>query len=80
MMEVVSSLYDYTMDSLKIEQLSEVIINLTGTDIMLIIILIILILSLKMLVDMSAKIQVSENLLKQIIKIFTTRQRHLKEN
>lgn len=46
MMERVRSLYDYTMVSLKLEQLSEGIIDLTDIDIMLIIILIIFIVGL----------------------------------
>lgn len=80
MMDGVRSLYDYKIGSLKRQQLNEGIIILTRTDIILIIIFIILILSLKMLVDMSSKMQVLENLLKQVIEIFRTRQRILKEN
>lgn len=80
MMDGVRSLYDYKIGSLKRQQLNEGIITLTKTDIILIIIFIILILSLQMLVDMSAKMQVLENLLKQVIEIFRTRQRILKEN
>ena len=55
------------MPDLKLDQLSQLnegIMNLTGIDIMLIIILIILGLSLKKLVDMSAKIQTLEKLIK----------------
>ena len=54
LMERVQSLYDYAMSYLKMEQLNEVKINLTGTDIMSMIILIILASSLKYLVNMSA--------------------------
>ena len=54
LMERVRSLYDYAMSYLKMEQLNEVKINLTGTDIMSMIILIILASSLKYLVNMSA--------------------------
>lgn len=70
MMERLRSLYDYTVHGLKMEQLSEGIINLIRID-MLIIILVILIIDLivldlflKMLVDMRDKIQALDNLIK----------------
>lgn len=55
MMEKVRSLYDYKMDGLKLKQLNEGIISLTGIDMLIIILiiftvgLIIFHLSLKML-------------------------------
>lgn len=54
LMERVRSLYDDAMSYLKMEQLNEVKIKLTGTDIMSMIILIILASSLKYSVNMSA--------------------------
>ena len=60
------SLCDYTMDGLKIEQLNEGIIDLDGVRVMPIINinLIIPVLSLKKLIDINAKIQVLEKLIK----------------
>lgn len=58
MMEGIRSLYDPTMDGLKMKQLNERIINLAGINVMSIIIiisLVIIVLFLKTLVHISAK-------------------------
>lgn len=86
-MERPRSLYDYIMHDLKVEQLNECINNLTGIEILLIIMLIIFLvsliipgLSLKKLVDMSAYMQALEKLIKADYRDMKKKTRNLREN
>ena len=81
-MEGVMSLCDYTMDGLKMEQLNEGIIDLDGVHVMSIINinLIILVLALKKFVDINAKIQVLEKLIKMNHRDIQIQTEEFKEN